>query len=740
MGSNKQVQRLSRIARKSAEVIKTDGVTGFVKRGAKHVVYRKILKRPGGHLRVLEIKDVLFIDGTNMDFLIRYRVDHLMEQLRANGMTSDKVYAGALDVSMVRRYSGFVFYRCVPNDTIREFVRLAKFFNKTCFFSIDDLVIDTEYTDTIKAVQDMPLEQRELYDSGVRGYGDMMRMCRYGITTTKPLAQEMKKKGKGKLDEVHINRNVMSQEMVSLSDAAVKAVQRDSSRIVMGYFSGSDTHNADFQMIMPALQKIMSKHPNVYVKLVGRITPPKGLEEYEDRLLYVPFMDWKLLPREIRSCDINLSPLAEDSIFNRAKSENKWSEAALVKTVTVASNVGAFKTEIENGVTGVLVENDGWYKGLHELVADADKRKAIAESAYHEVRENRTTLDHGGRELVRFLRSNMAENVKVVTPSIDISGGVNVIFKHAEILRKNGYDVTLISTGKLHDSTRLRKLSETNIIVDTASTRVTQVVDKIVATHWSTVAYAREYPNVTKRYYLVQGLESRIYDPGTDARLDANATYSDETGMQYITISQWCADWLEQWFGKKSRLATNGIDLKLFPQTVRNIEAGRKIKILIEGNHKDTLKNVDEAFMIIDKLDSAQYEVSYLSYNAEHKDWYRVDHSYNKIEPEQVGKIYSEHDILLKTSLLESFSYPPLEMMATGGYSVAIQNEGNREFLIDGYNALTYEAGDIDSAVEKIHAIVNDKALRNKLRKNGTATAARYDWSTIENKILDLYK
>ena len=48
------------------------------------------------------------------------------------------------------------------------------------------------------------------------------------------------------------------------------------------------------------------------------------------------------LPALISEVDINLAPLV-DSIFNRAKSEIKWIEAALVKVPTVASKIGAFQ-------------------------------------------------------------------------------------------------------------------------------------------------------------------------------------------------------------------------------------------------------------------------------------------------------------------------------------------------------------------------------------------------------------
>ena len=62
----------------------------------------------------------------------------------------------------------------------------------------------------------------------------------------------------------------------------------------------------------------------------------------------------------IAEVDINLAPL-EQSIFNEAKSENKWVEAALVKVPTVASNVGAFQRMIVSGETGILCDTeDEW--------------------------------------------------------------------------------------------------------------------------------------------------------------------------------------------------------------------------------------------------------------------------------------------------------------------------------------------------------------------------------------------
>ena len=191
-------------------------------------------------------------------------------------------------------------------------------------------------------------------------------------------------------------------------------------------------------------------------------------------------------------------------------------------------------------------------------------------------------------------------------------------------------------------------------------------------------------------------------------------------------------------FNVNCKYAPNGIDLEIFPQRKRTFDG--KIKILIEGNCEDHYKNVDESFQITNKLDHSKYEIHYLSYQKEPKKWYYVDKFYHKIPHDEVGKIYHECDILIKTSILESFSYPPLEMMATGGIVVAIENNGNLGYIKDGENALIYKQGNIDEAISKIEEIVTNKSLREKLEKNGLRTAKEYEWEKIEKQILALYE
>ena len=78
---------------------------------------------------------------------------------------------------------------------------------------------------------------------------------------------------------------------------------------------------------------------------MGELSEPDYLIEYSSQIIRKTFIDWRELPEIISNVDINIAPI-ENTIFNTAKSENKWMEAALVKVPTIASNVGAFKQVI----------------------------------------------------------------------------------------------------------------------------------------------------------------------------------------------------------------------------------------------------------------------------------------------------------------------------------------------------------------------------------------------------------
>lgn len=722
--------KVKELASKVKNTMKNEGVVELGKKSARYITFKiSSLNRKYDK----GFKDILFINGCSLPHPQRYRVDHQIEQLESYSVSCDKIYYADLTLDSIKYYRGFVFYRCPITPVIEEFIKIAKENNKTIFYDIDDLVFDLEYTNQIKALNEMSDDEVKLYNDGVVRMGKTLDLCEYGIASTTRLQTEMSKR----LKDVYINRNVASEEMVKYSEIALNEVIKDSDKVIIGYLSGSITHNDDFKLIMPSIVKILKKYDNVYLKIVGLLDVPKEMNEVKDKVITAPFTDWKELPKLIRSIDINLAPL-EDSIFNEAKSENKWTEAALVKIPTIASNVGAFKDSIIDGNTGLLCNNTEWDNKLEKLICDEEYRKMLGNNAYKKVMNDYITTK-SGKKLADFIYSKLRKNICFVLPSTNVSGGIMVAVKHAIILKNNGYDVTMINVNKATSKvTQVNENDDYVFVVPEHRTEYLARINTLVATMWLTLEFVQKYYNCENKKYLVQGMETEFYKHGLYERRKANSTYNNQIGVDYITISKWCQNWLKEKFNVDAKYAPNGIDLSIFNVVKR--KKNKKVKILIEGNSKDYYKNVDESFRITNKLDKTKYEIHYLSYEKEPKKWYEIDKFYHKIPHSEVGKIYENADILLKTSILESFSYPPLEMMATGGLVVAVLNDGNAEYLKDGENCVIYNQGNINEAVDKIEKLVSDDKLKSLLVRNGIKTANSRNWKNIEKEILGLYE
>lgn len=722
------MSEITTLMKKSWETLKSDGASMVFRKAVRYIGSRQVSTYgQAGHT----FADVLFINGCYLPHPPRYRITHQREQLWAGDVSSNEVFCTDLTLDMVRLYRVFIFFRCPYTDMVGAFIRKAKENHKVVLYDIDDLMIDLSYTKTISHIRTMSSQERASYEQGIEGNQKTLRLCDGAITTTERMAEELRKY----VPQVYINRNVASEEMLHLSEEAVSKRQ-EKSVIRMGYFSGSITHNEDLEFILPVLVKMMETHPNLELVIMGILDRPEELEKFGSRVTSIRFEDWRKLPAKMAEVDINLAPLLP-TVFNEAKSENKWVEAALVKVPTIASRVGAFERMIQDGVNGVLCSSlEEWEHNLDRLVSDDAWRREIADHAYAFCRKHCTSV-YTAPALADYIRSVMNPNIAFVLPVLQISGGALVALKHCVMLKEAGYDVTIINQG---DETEkyVEKDGVELSVINYRDVSIAAYLDKAVATLWSTLHFFEEYARIGQKYYNVQNFETDFYRPGVGLRIEANRTYCTKMPVQYVTISRWCQKWLWEEYGKKAAYAPNGIDTGQF-YPVKRDWSDRKIRILVEGNSDDHYKNVDESFVITNMLDRGKYEVWYLSYKGKPKDGYETDRFLHKVPYEEVADVYRSCDILLKSSLLESFSYPPLEMMATGGYVVAAPNDGNLEYLRNGENCLFYEHEDLKTAVKAIERIVEDQDLRETLYINGVDTAKARDWERMRKEILSLY-
>ena len=328
---------------------------------------------------------ILIIDGVEniIPQCTRYRVLNKAEQLRKNGFAVKVVNASEFSLAQAQYASHIIIYRAPWSAQLQLLCDLAREEHKPVYFDIDDLVFDTLYTDQLSYTQGLSEKEKGNYDAGVKNYGKMLAACDGAITSTNQLKEELLKYK----DSVLLNRNLASSELIAVSSQFLKEDFGADDRIKIGYFSGSISHNENFELIKPAIKEVLDHYSSVELHIVGHLDIPQDMKQYTQRIVVHEYVDWKALPQLISQVDINLAPLV-DSVFNRAKSEIKWIEAALVKVPTIASHIGAFADMVIDGQTGLLAKDSEWKEKLESLILSVDLRRELAENAYAFVLEN----------------------------------------------------------------------------------------------------------------------------------------------------------------------------------------------------------------------------------------------------------------------------------------------------------------------------------------------------------------
>ncbi len=307
--------------------------------------------------------------------------------------------------------------------------------------------------------------------------------------------------------------------------------------------------------------------------------------------------------------------------------------------------------------------------------------------------------------------------IAYVLPSGTISGGGAVVLQHASRLIERGYNVSIL----VQDGAPKIEWFKNNIPILSAKRSVAKKFDILIATHWSTAQYVNSFPT-KRKIYFVQSDERRFVLNEKDL-LACEATY--RIPFDYMTEAKWIQRWLKEEFGHNAYYVPNGLDQKIFHKTSLIEPKKNRDRIMLEGSLNTHFKGMKDAYDAVKSLNCKIWLVS--SLGELNPDW-KIDRFFEEVPLELMKKIYSSCDILLKMSRVEGFFGPPMEAMACGCAVVVGKCTGYDEYIVHEKNALVVETGDVEGAKNAVKRLIEDKALRNKLIKNGFKTVREWDW------------
>lgn len=338
-------------------------------------VYDQLLgEEPAAKRAARRIERVLFVVGID-GAPLRYRAWLPAEGLTSLGVHVDVRHYRHPDISALgERADAVVLYRVPATVQIEHFVAGVRRLGTPVVFDVDDLIFDPALADEIPALQILPADEAELWMHGVSRYRTTMEACDVFIGSTPMLCRHA-----AAVTGLPAFRfaNGVGRRLGKLSDDALRR-PRTPGPLRVGYLSGTDTHDHDWQLVEPALAEILRRRQDLEVWLVGRIEATGTLAPFADRIRRWPMQPWTELPALLRDLDVNLAPMVMPSRFNEAKSAIKWMEAALVETPTVASPTEPFREAIAPGVNGMLaVRADDWVAAVDGLLDDELLRRRL---------------------------------------------------------------------------------------------------------------------------------------------------------------------------------------------------------------------------------------------------------------------------------------------------------------------------------------------------------------------------
>ncbi len=319
----------------------------------------------------------------------RYRCYNMAQAINQADTDMSASYFFLQDLLAIDRLSDYadvlVLVRVRYDSDVERLIRSFRLANKTVLYDIDDHIFTLEATPLLVASLDQGLTRFGRVEKWVGVVGRIRHSLQEVdgiITTTNFLAEKLREQ----FDiPVSVIPNFLNNEQVEYSQT-LRASRRPPPHEapIIGYFSGSASHNRDYQIAEEGLAHVLDTYPAARLRIAGYLEPPESLHRFAHRIDRLPFMDFLGLQKAISEVSLNLSPLQHNA-FSYSKSELKYFEAAAAGVLTVASPAPVFADAITHHHNGYLADGLSWPEVLAE---------ALTATPQQVVERTRAALDH----------------------------------------------------------------------------------------------------------------------------------------------------------------------------------------------------------------------------------------------------------------------------------------------------------------------------------------------------------
>ncbi len=313
-----------------------------------------------------------------------YRVVQKQQQLEALGCETRVVLREQLNDWAWSQHllwaDALVVCRLPALQPVLRAIEAARRAGLPTYYDLDDLIVDPQFCppelDTYGGT--LTAEQHRGFVLDVPLFAAAMRACDAAIVSTFTLARRWRELHPGQ--PVHVLSNLAPPELIQVLQLPCDPPRVDALRLVVA--SGTTAHKQIWiEELAPAIERLMSRHPQLRLELLGHLQMPRLLLKHRARIQCHPFADYANYLQYMAAADIGLVAL-EPGTFTDAKSAIRWMEFSYLGLASVLSPSRTYTEILEEGVHARFARGEEqWVEQVEKLLADPGERLAMARRA-----------------------------------------------------------------------------------------------------------------------------------------------------------------------------------------------------------------------------------------------------------------------------------------------------------------------------------------------------------------------
>lgn len=320
--------------------------------------------------------DAIFIDGTGGSSSTVYRVGRIAAGLREQGWTvrvlEERELGSAVAMNLSARF--VIVHRALYRDPYPAFITAMRARGAAIVYDIDDLLFDEALIPFVDAYRHFSPAGQRHFRTVLAEHRDFVLAADFCTASTSTIVAAIDALGK----PAWRVRNSIAPHNLERYRTVDYRRGDPPKPFVVGYYSGTKTHQADFAPVAPALARFMRDEPDVVFRLVGELdlSAYPDLAEFAEpqrhggaaRITRVGLMPHDAMLRDQLVCDVILAPLETGNPFCEAKSELKFFEAALTRCPVIASPTAPFREATHNGELAQLAQtSEEWLRSFRRV-------------------------------------------------------------------------------------------------------------------------------------------------------------------------------------------------------------------------------------------------------------------------------------------------------------------------------------------------------------------------------------